>query len=143
METMSKSAGQMVRFLCIGILNTAIDLAVLNALVLIFGVGRNGEWYVVFKSISFLAAVTNSYFFNRYWVFRPVQARTASALSSFFAVSVVGFFLNVAIASATFKILIGIYPGHTELIANLGAIVGTCVVLAWNFLGYKFFVFKA
>lgn len=142
MGTDFKSTGQLVRFLLIGILNTAVDLGVLNLLLIIFRAGQNGEWYVAFKAVSFLVAVSNSYFFNRYWVFRPEQVTRASTVGSFFTVSVTGFFLNVAIASTIFNTLVGIYPVHAEFSANLGAIIGTVAVLTWNFLGYKFFVFK-
>jgi len=119
-----------------------IDFAVLNGLVLIFIPGKSTSLYILFKSISFLAAVINSYYLNKYWVFRE-QISTKSKFGHFFVVSVVGFFLNVATASLVFHVLSGTYPNQTQLIANAGAIVGTGVVLFWNFVGYKFFVFKS
>ena len=113
----------------------------LNGLAFIFTPGKSTLSYVLFKSISFLAAVINSYYINRYWVFREyISAK--SKFGHFFVVSVIGFFLNVVTASLIFHILAGTYSNHTQLIANVGAIMGTCVVLFWNFLGYKFFVFK-
>lgn len=65
-----KTWGQFWRFFLIGLMNVFIDLAVLNLLILITGVGRTGVWFTVFKAISFTVAVINSYYFNRRWVFR-------------------------------------------------------------------------
>jgi putative flippase GtrA len=132
-----------MRFVVIGVLNTAIDFGVLNLLMILFHTGADGRWYVVFKSISFLTALCNSYFFNKHWVFRSAETSPKPKVAYFFSISVVGFFLNITIASAAFHILGTIYPGHTHLFANVGALMGSCIVLVWNFIGYKFIVFNA
>ena len=136
-----KLFSQIIKFLLIGVFNTAIDLVVLNALILMFDPGKNTALYTVFKSISFLVAVINSYYFNKYWTFRS-KTRSRSSFISFFVVSVVGFILNVITATLVFDLFTKTYPDHVHLIANIGALFGTGIVLIWNFIGYKFFVFK-
>ena len=133
---------QIVRFLIIGLLNTAIDFIVLNILVLIFEPGGNTFLFILFKSISFIFAVINSYYFNKYWVFRSCIS-TKSNFITFLTISVIGFLLNVAAASIVFVMLTSAVTDHVRLVANFGAIMGTFAVLLWNFIGYKFFVFKA
>ena len=60
---------QFVRFLGIGFLNTAIDFAVLNTLMFYTGI-FTGTTVGVFSGLSFLIAVTHSYYWNRFLVFK-------------------------------------------------------------------------
>lgn len=64
---------QFVRFLGIGFLNTAIDFAVLNTLMFYSGI-FTGAVVGMFSTISFLLAVSHSYFWNRYLVFKKSGA---------------------------------------------------------------------
>jgi len=145
---MSKKAlvVQFIKFSLIGVLNTGIDFAVLNLLLLTFGSGRHGGLYILFKTVSFGAAVINSYYCNKYWVFasRADSPRNITRKREgfvFFAVSVAGFVVNVSVAAEVFKIISISYPLHLTLAANLGAALGMIAVLIWNFVGYKFIVF--
>lgn len=130
---------QLAKFIVVGVLNTLVDLGVLNLLILITDVAL-GPLYVVFKSISFVAAVSNSYVWNKYWTFGSKNGETKEIVQ-FFAVSVIGFLINVGFASAiaNFVSIVGV---SDKLMANFGALAGTAVGLIWNFLGYKFVVFK-
>lgn len=134
---------QAAKFISIGMLNTAIDFLVLNLLILLFGTGSHGELYAVFKAISFASAVVNSYVFNKYWVFKHDggESRLREGFL-FFLVSGIGFLLNVSISTASF-IFISVHTSLSgALSANIGAVIGSVLVLAWNFAGYKLIVFK-
>lgn len=133
---------EFIKFFFVGIFNTVIDFTVLNALIVLFGVGAHGEFYVILKSISFLVAVANSYFFNKYWVFRNGGDPHTKESFFFFTVSFIGFLLNVSISYFAFLSINSIYTISPHLAANIGAIAGTGVVVLWNFIGYKFFVFS-
>lgn len=130
---------QLAKFIVVGVLNTLVDLGVLNLLIFVAGITL-GPLYVVFKSISFVAAVSNSYVWNKYWTFESGNKDTKE-IAQFFAVSIVGFFINVGIASAIAN-FVSIAGFSDQLMANVGALSGTILGLIWNFLGYKFVVFK-
>jgi len=134
------SSLQIAKFILVGTLNTLIDLAVLNLLLGLLGINSASSWYAVCKAVSFSVAVINSYLWNRYWVFNQTGQATKKEVMQFFAVSVVGLCINTAIAWLVFALLNGRLP--STIGANIGAIVGTLVVLAWNFAGYKFIVFR-
>jgi len=63
---------QIGRFAVIGILNTVLDFAVLNLLIDATGF-NSGSGFIVIKGISFIVAVTNSYYWNKYWAFEIKQ----------------------------------------------------------------------
>ena len=121
-------------------LNTALDFLVLNILVFFFGTGVHGELFIFFKSISFLAAVTNSYFMNKVWVFNHQEKTSVKEPVLFFVISSMGFLINVGISFVTFSVFV--HYVSSFLAANAGALIGTLVVFVWNFIGYRFFVFK-
>ena len=61
----------------------------------------------------------------------------------FFAVSVVGFLINVFVASVVFNIIVGSIVTMTGgQLGLIGAIAGSIAGLVWNFVGYKLWVFK-
>lgn len=64
---------QFTRFLGIGFLNTALDFAALNSMMFYFGI-FTGSPVGFFSAVSFLIAVSHSYFWNRYLVFKRTEA---------------------------------------------------------------------
>lgn len=136
---------QFAKFVMIGFMNFFIDIAVLNVEMALSG-KTTGLYYTGFKAFSFLCAVTFSYFFNKHWAFRDKKkTEQGKQFSQFLSVSIVGMIINVATAS-----LVVTYIGpavtfiaiSSKLWGNLGAVGGSAVGLVWNFLGYKFWVFK-
>jgi putative flippase GtrA len=119
-----------------------VDFAVLNSLMYAFGTKIEGGFFALIKLASFSAAVINSYYLNKYWVFNQAKNSQASDPGEgvrFGIISVIGFLLNVAVSSFIFASLGSI---NSQVAANIGALFGTLVVLIWNYTGYKFFVFK-
>ncbi|KPJ55958.1 hypothetical protein AMJ49_05990 [Parcubacteria bacterium DG_74_2] len=133
---------QFAKFILVGTLNTFIDLGVLNLLMLISGISA-GMFYSVFKALSFIIATINSYFWNKFWSFEKKETAVSAGESlQFFSVAGIGLIINVAVASFVVNVLgpqFGIFP---ELWANIGAIIATFTAMLWNFVGYKFIVFK-
>jgi putative flippase GtrA len=132
---------QVAKFAAVGGLNTLLDLGVLNVLILISGVAA-GYWYPVFKGISFVVANINSYFWNKHWTFGVSDSANIKEFSQFLIVSIVGFGINVSIASLVVNIIGAPENISLERWANIGALSATIISLVWNFIGYKFFVFK-
>ncbi len=148
---------QIAKFGVIGVLNTLVDLGVLALLLFIlthyYGIASTARLfaigativtvYAVCKSISFVVAVANSYYWNKYWTFESGAAqKTRSQFIQFFVVSIIGFVINVVTASYVFQSIHPIGGMSAEQWALMGAATGSIAGLAWNFIGYKFIVFK-
>jgi putative flippase GtrA len=133
---------QFMKFAIVGGLNAMIDLGVLNLLIAVSGVSA-GLFYSFFKAISFLAAVINSYFWNKYWTFQAREtASVGGEFIKFFLVNLLGFGINVGTASFVVNV-IGAPAGISlEVWANVGAATASIAALLWNFIGMKFVVFK-
>ena len=132
---------QFFRFVIVGVINTGIDFGVLNLLIYFSG-KSSGFYYPVFKSISFLFAVTNSYFMNKHWTFKASESDNAGEFLKFFSVNIIGWVLNVGTASYIVNV-IGVPQDISPILwANFGAISATIITLFWNFIGMKFLVFK-
>ncbi len=132
---------QVVKFSTVGVLNSSIDLGVLNMLITLTGIPQ-GLWFSAFKSVSFLVAVTNSYFWNKYWTFRATHTSSFKEVLKFFMVNFVGFLINVSVASFVVN-AIGAPAGFPlRAWANIGAFSAALFSMTWNFIGLKFIVFK-
>ena len=145
-------AYQFVKFALVGGLNFLIDLGMLNLLIGATGIA-SGFFAVVFKAIAFLTAVISSFIGNKFWTFRALSVEHAGPLrqgfseasrqfAGFFVVSVVGLAINVTTFSI-FNDIIGPQGGLApQTWANISAATAVLFVLLWNFLGYKFLVFR-
>lgn len=142
---------QFFRFALIGIFNTLIDFFVLNILMGATGIYKGGAIFYL-NAISFSLATVNSYFLNKLWSFEDVAEKSNGnrKFVTFFVVSVIGILLNgLIIFSLTtywepffgFQIL-SEAKENQALWANLAKAMATAFSLAWNFVGYKFIVFR-
>lgn len=131
---------QIAKFAAVGVLNTAIDFGILNILSLITGITEGFKLGGV-NVPGVAVAVLNSYLWNKHWVF-PDGSRTpvASDLPKFVGVSVVGLLINSGMVA--FFTLSTPFGFEKEVWLNIVKIGATALSLVWNFLGYKFFVFR-
>lgn len=132
---------QFAKFLIVGGLNFLIDLGILNLLINLTDISSGGG-YSAFKASSFLVAVINSYFLNKYWTFKVSGVPKTGEFIKFFTINLIGFGINVGTASLVVNV-IGAPGGISDkLWASAGAAIASMVGLIWNFIGMKFVVFK-
>ena len=131
---------QFAKFVVVGVLNTSIDFCVLNIISLITGVTSG----IVVGGVNLpgvALALTNAYFWNKFWVFSHRDNTGAlSDLPKFLLVSGIGIVINSGIVILATSYPVVSIGAKTWL--NLAKVCATLFSLAWNFLGYKFIVFK-
>lgn len=141
----SKLVSQFSKFVVIGFMNTAIDFGVLNLLMWQTGIYR-GKWIILLNAIAFAVAVINSYLWNKYWTFRAKEAdepgEIAKEFSQFIMVTLIGLAINTSIVFGVTTFITPFFGLSLELWANLAKAAATGFSLIWNFIGYKFIVFK-
>ena len=134
---------QISKFVIVGVINTGIDFAVLNALLFSTKI-YSGRWLILFNSISFSAAVINSYFLNKYWTFKSqnVEDSKAKQFSQFLIISVIGISINDAIVYGLATFTSPLFGFSAQMWTNVAKLFATAASMVWNFIGYKFIVFK-
>lgn len=141
-ERLLRVAKQFSVFVVIGGINTAIDFAVLNIEMEITGITK-GSGLFVLNTISFLVAVINSYFMNKYWTFQDVtRHREETKFAQFIAVSLIGSGINSTIVAGITTFIPPTFGLSERVWANIAKLFATGISLIWNFVGYKLFVFK-
>lgn len=137
---------QFVKFCILGFLNTAIDFGVLNLLSLYTGL-TSGFIIGGVNVPGFIIAATNSYFWNKFWVFakekKEGEKTDYSDILTFILVIVSGMIVNsgaMILISTYVHPFFGLSP---ERWLNISKVIATVISLVWNFLGFKFFVFFA
>jgi len=148
---------QAAKFLMVGVLNTLVDLGVLALVskialnnfrfsasdILLNILSVSVTFYSLYKAISFIMAAINSFFWNKFWTFkRGTNEKVGKEFLQFFIVTFIGFLINVSIASLVFaniNPLAGLDQKQWEI---MSAVVATAASMVWNFVGYKFIVFR-
>ncbi|MEK7507572.1 MAG: GtrA family protein [Patescibacteria group bacterium] len=134
-------AYQFAKFAAVGTLNNAIDFGVVNLAIFLSGIA-SGWGYSIFKTVSFVAGTTNSFFWNKFWTFGAMAKPHSREVMKFYSFAIVGGIINVGIASFVVNgihVPTGIAP---KIWANIGGLAGVAGSLIWDFIAYKFFVFK-
>ncbi len=132
---------QIAKFGAVGVANTVIDFGILNFLSAYFEI-YSGAAISPLNATSFTVAVVNSYFWNKYWTFKAGKESGSKQFIEFIIVSVIGILINTAIVylATTFA---QPFAGFSEAQwLNVSKVFATFLSLVWNFIGYKFIVFK-
>lgn len=133
---------QLAKFAAVGAFNTFLDWGIVNLLMAATGIFA-GIGYAIFNGISFLAANSGSYFWNKYWTFTSNNQKTTNGnFFQFFAVTLIGLAVKVGVSSFLVNFIAHPASISGARWANIGLAAGTLFALVWNFLGYKFIVFK-
>ncbi|MBD3238684.1 MAG: hypothetical protein GF332_03545 [Candidatus Moranbacteria bacterium] len=152
-----KGWSQFGKFVIIGFMNTAINFIVLH-LLMVFTGHNEGIYAFIFPGISFSVATVNSFIWNRYWTFKDPKKKKKEAefkdFGQYMAVTLGGLMINAGITyliSNFIPAFLGIpammaFFKDPEKMQNVWVLfanaAATGVSMFWNFLGYKFWVFK-
>jgi putative flippase GtrA len=126
-----------------GGLNWLVDLGMVN--LLIFATGYStGVYFAVFKGVAFLTAATNSFFWNKYWVFSGAKKQEEKKeIGKFATATALGMLFNIVIASVIAYLGPVLFAGiEGKTWANIATIIGSLSAMVFNFVLYKIWVFK-
>lgn len=149
---------QLAKFCVVGASSFAIDLITFNVFHYVLG------WPLLLsKTLSFLIAITNGFYWNRKWTFRTTAGDARKQYPKFVLTNTIGLILNLTITTGAIILATRFGYIHTErtiseiiqlllsgesrkafnpLTVNAASIVATVFVTAWNFVAAKFFTFK-
>jgi putative flippase GtrA len=135
---------QLAKFFLVGAFFALFDLIIFNFLLEYFGIAKEERLkYAFFVATSFILVTTIKYIADKYWAFEKTSREQAGIeFGKFFIITLISGGIQVVVASLIFAAAPSLL-GMTELVAgNIGKIGGIIVASAWNFIGYKFLVFK-
>ena len=135
---------QLAKFGIIGVTNFIVDLGIFSLLIWMTHISE-GTTILLFKVASVSVAIINSYIWNKFWSFEEKRTDENVVRKQFFqfiAVSVVGLILNAGITYSLITFLGDFTTIASATWATISSAIASVAVLSWNFIGYKFFVFK-
>ncbi|MBT8227709.1 MAG: GtrA family protein [Dactylosporangium sp.] len=129
---------ELTSFAIIGVINTAVDFIILNALL----------WMGPLKAkvIATVVATSMSYVMNRYWTFAKRERTSAhKEYALFFALNLVGMAIQLAVLGGA-KYGLGFSENGDlgdRIAFNVANALGTIIAMVFRFWSYRTFVFRA
>ncbi len=158
---MKKTKKQLIElgvFIIVGVINTVVDFVVFNLFILFFSI-KSGFWIIPIVIISFISANINSYYLNKNWTFKksnnsPSESKKIT-FSKFLFISLIGLSINIIVVliittyikpflNLSFIIILVDNLGWNVAVtwANIAKLSAITLSMTWNYIGYKFIVFK-
>jgi len=128
----NKRLKPIIRFGCVGCLNTLVDFGVFTLINSFFGIN-----YIVSQILSYSSGTLNSYILNKYWTFNDTKTskKTAKEIVQFIVVNSAS--LGVSLIS------LSILMNDSSMNSSFAKIISMVLAQVVNFLGYRFWVFGA
>ena len=119
-----------IRFGCVGCLNTMFDFGIFSVLNSLFGIN-----YVISQVLSYSGGTLNSYVLNKFWTFNDTKTnkKTTKEMIQFIVVNSA----SLGVSLIALSILMN-DSSMNSFVAKIISMVSAQVV---NFLGYRFWVF--
>ncbi|MFB1098236.1 MULTISPECIES: GtrA family protein [Bacillaceae] len=140
---LKRTRTQILQFTSIGVLNAAVDLVVLNILLLIWPT-KNNLLLLLFNTISYLVCIWNSYYWNTRFTFRKQKKSSKAEKSLFFAQALVALVISNLVFIAGLAVLRAItfvsFPAYID--NNIAKGAAMFLSSASSFLFMKYIVFK-
>ncbi len=129
---------QVAKHILIGALATAIDLLFFEGLLLSIIVNP-----LIAKAISFIISTLIKYAGNKYWVFQKYNhPEITKEVIQFFSISLVGLLIDLGIFYCATKIVGAPVGVSLVMWTKVSVLIAAVAAALWNFLGYKFLVFR-
>jgi len=150
-----REASRFAKFAVVGVIGAVVDFGVFNLLIRFTGLG-----VVLSSMLSFTAAVTSNFVWNRYWTYPDSRTKPlARQAVQFFLISAIGLAIRtplVAVLEAPMTRIaerlltlveqgaapLRTLPSAEVLGANLALATAVVVVLFWNFLANRFWTYS-
>lgn len=128
-----------IKFILVGILNTIVGTGLQFVLFNCTALKTAGNGVIIASSLSYTLASIMSYFLNKYFTFQNKEKGWKPVLK--FALNIaVCYILAYGLAQPLIKwIFSGIDP---TVQANVVMLAGSCLFVAFNYFGQRFFAFK-
>lgn len=134
---------QAAKYILVGIFVTIIDLKLFELLVWFFSFFLAPISPIISKGISFLLSTFIKYWGNKHWTFeKPEKDGRGQEFFQFVIVTVIGLGIDVSSFFYFTKIMGPQLGAPEDVWIKLSVIFAALVAAIWNFLGYKFMVFK-
>ena len=147
-----RTAGEVVRFVLVGVVNTVVDYVTFITLTVVFDIPLSRVWIAKYPSSAVGMAV--SFFLNRRFVFRATAHRARGQALRFIAATLIGIFVIQNLLTQLFASKVqyfGIEAFHAVdaagvprafTIKTVAFTLGAVASIVWNFLAYKYWVFR-
>lgn len=137
-----------VRFLLVGVVNTTLDFLLLNMFTLVFGI-----YFVLSNILSVIICIFISYTLNHYFVFHKKEGIKLHTILTFFAVTgfsslalqsiiIIGMHWTLNTQFSRSLIIVSDIADNQTLELNIIKALAVGVGMVWNFMFYKYIVFK-
>ncbi|MEK7540909.1 MAG: GtrA family protein [Patescibacteria group bacterium] len=134
---------QAAKYILVGIFVTIIDLKLFEFLVWIFSLSLAPISPIISKATSFLISTYIKYWGNKHWTFEKTEKEgIGQEVFQFIIVTVIGLGIDVGAFFYFIKIMGPQLGAPEDVWIKLSVIFAALVAAIWNFLGYKFMVFK-
>lgn len=131
---------QGVRFGLVGVVNTLVDFAVLNLMVMAFKANQ-GVALLLCNAAAFVCANINSFYLNKFWTFGAREKTTFAQYGTFLWVSLVGLGINTLSLWLVVEYLTPHSLAGDLTWINLAKLIACLASLTWNYMACRQFVF--
>lgn len=135
MKNLAKKHTEKIRFIIVGVVNTALDFSILFILAKVLGFPD-----LISNIMSTSVALAFSFFANKTYTFKGSSA-SGRQFAYFLIITLIGLWGIQSAIIIIFKSVAGPAIANDGATLLAGKLLATCASLTWNYLMYRKFVF--
>jgi putative flippase GtrA len=132
-------SGQFVRFGFVGVLNTLLDILLLNGLLWLFPTTHT-FLILLFNSLAYGIGAVNSFFLNKYWTFGSRQQTTWNEVKRFILTTLLGIVCNDILIWLAGNLFLS-FISNAALATNASKVLAITGTVFVSYLGMRLWVF--